>query len=199
MNPTRRGFVFSMLAAGAALGGMFLLGGMFPSSATAADAGAKKSLVVYYSWSGNTRGVAAQIHQKVGGDMMELELVTPYSANYNTCLDEAKRDQAQDARPELKTRIPDISQYDVVYLGYPNWWATIPMPIASLLESYDFSGKTIAPFCSHGGGRLGQSVTDIAKLAPNAQITEGLPVHYRGGNSLERDIANWLIKTGLGA
>ena len=78
-------------------------------------------------------------------------------------------------------------------------WATIPMPIATLLESYDFSGKIIAPFCSHGGGRLGQSVTDIAKLAPKAKITEGLSVHYSGGSSLSRDIDNWLKKNGLGA
>lgn len=188
-----------MLAAGAAIGGSVLLGGTFPKNAIAAEAGDKKSLVIFYSWSGNTRGVAAQIHQKVGGDLVELELTTPYSTNYNTCLDEAKRDQQQGARPELKTRIPDISRYDVVYLGYPNWWATIPMPIASLLEAYDFSGKTIAPFCSHGGGRLGQSVTDIAKLAPSARITEGLSVHYSGGSSLSRDIDSWLGKNGLGA
>ena len=122
-------------------------------------------MVIFYSWSGNTRGIAAQIHKKVGGDLIELELVKPYSTNYNTCLDEAKRDQERGARPELKNRIPDMNQYDVVYLGYPNWWATIPMPIATLLETYDFTGKTIAPFCSHGGGRLGQSLTDIAKLA----------------------------------
>lgn len=199
MSTTRRGFVFSMLAAGAAVGGAVLLGGSFPRNAMAAEAGGKKSLVIFYSWSGNTRGVAAQIHQKVGGDLMELELAKPYSTHYNTCLDEAKRDQERDARPELQTRIPDINQYDVVFLGYPNWWATIPMPIATLLETYDFSGKIVAPFCSHGGGRLGQSVTDIAKLAPRAKITEGLSVHYSGGSSLPRDIDAWLRKNGLGA
>lgn len=199
MNITRRGFVFSMLAAGAAVGGSLLLSGAVPTNAGAAEAGGKKALVIFYSWSGNTRGVAAQIHRQVGGDLVELELVKPYSTNYNTCLDEAQRDQNQDARPELKIKIADISQYDVVYLGYPNWWATIPMPIATLLESYDFTGKTIAPFCSHGGGRLGQSVTDIAKLAPKAKITEGLSVHYSGGSSLSRDIDNWLRKNGLGA
>lgn len=199
MKIHRRGFIFSMLAAGAVIGGSALLGGTFPQNAIAAQPGGKKVLVIFYSWSGNTKGIAAQIHQKVGGDMVELELVKPYSANYNTCLDEAQRDQKQDARPELKTKIADIGQYDVVYLGYPNWWATIPMPIASLLESYDFTGKIIAPFCSHGGGRLGQSVTDIAKLAPRAKITEGLSVHYSGGSSLSRDIDNWLRKNGLGA
>lgn len=199
MKITRRGFVISILAAGAAITGSLLVGGAFPKNAIAAEAGGKKALVIFYSWSGNTRGVATEIHKKVGGDLIELELVKPYSTNYNTCLDEAQRDQRAEARPELKTKIADISQYDVVYLGYPNWWATIPMPIATLLESYDFSGKTIAPFCSHGGGRLGQSVTDIAKLAPGAKITEGLSVHYSGGSSLSRDIDNWLQKNGLGA
>lgn len=199
MNITRRDFVVSILAAGAAATGSLIVGGAFSKNALAAEAGGKKSLVIFYSWSGNTRGIAAQIHQKVGGDLVELELVKPYSSNYNTCLDEAKRDQEQDIRPELKTKIADMSRYDVVYLGYPNWWATIPMPIATLLESYDLTGKIIAPFCSHGGGRLGQSVTDIAKLAPRAKITEGLSVHYSGGSSLSRDIDDWLRKNGMGA
>lgn len=199
MKMNRRNFVFTIFAAGAAVTGSLLIGGAFPQNAIAAEAGGKKALVIFFSWSGNTRGVAAEIHKKVGGDMVELELIKPYSTNYNTCLDEAQRDQNQDARPELKTKIADMGQYDLVYLGYPNWWATIPMPIATLLESYDFSGKTIAPFCSHGGGRLGQSVTDIAKLAPGAKITEGLSVHYSGGSSLSRDIDNWLQKNGLGA
>lgn len=198
MDITRRGFVFSMLAAGAAIGGSGITGGAFPKNALAAEAGGKKALVVFYSWSGNTRGIAAQIHQKVGGDLIELELVKPYSTHYNTCLDEAKRDQEHDVRPELKTNIADISRYDVVYVGYPNWWATIPMPIATLLATYDFSGKIIAPFCSHGGGRLGQSVTDIAKLAPKAKITAGLSVHYSGGSSLSHDIDTWLDKNGPG-
>lgn len=198
MKITRRDFVFSMFAAGAAIGSSVIMEGVYPKNALAAEAGGKKALVIFYSWSGNTKSIAAQIHQKVGGDMIELELIKPYSKNYNTCVDEAKRDKEQGARPELKTRIADISRYDVVYLGYPNWWATIPMPIATLLETYEFSGKTIAPFCSHGGGRLGQSVTDIAKLAPRAKITEGLSVHNSGGASLARDIDNWLKKNGLG-
>lgn len=75
---------------------------------------------------------------------------------------------------------------------YPNWWASIPMPIASFLEEYDFSGKTIIPFCSHGGGRFGQSLTAIAKLAPDAAMGEGLSVHYSGGAGLAEDIKAWL-------
>ena len=112
-------------------------------------------------------------------------------------LSESIIDQEREARPALKTKIENLAQYDTILLGYPNWWASIPMPIATLLESYDFSGKTIAPFCSHGGGRLGQSLTAIAKLAPKSKLTPGLSVHYGGGSSLDRDIDKWLAKNGL--
>jgi flavodoxin len=154
-------------------------------------------LVVYFSWGGNTRSIAKEIHQKAGGDIFEIELVRPYSSNYNTCLDEAKRDQETQARPALKTHVADMGKYDVIFLGYPNWWASIPMPIASFLEEYDLSGKTIIPFCSHGGGRLGQSVSAIAKLSPRSKILEALSVHYGGGSSLRNDISAWLRKIGI--
>ena len=85
-----------------------------------------------------------------------------------------------------------MADYDTIIVGYPNWWASIPMPIATFLESYDLSGKRIIPFCSHGGGRLGQSVSAISKLAPASDIGEALSVHYRGGSSLDRNIDDWL-------
>lgn len=188
--------MMTILAAAAAIGGSAIMGNT--GTAFAAQPGGNKTLVVFFSWSGNTRDIAGRIHQKVGGDLVELELLKPYSSNYNSCLDEAKRDMEQGNRPELKTRIANLERYSTVFLGYPNWWATIPAPIASLLEQYDFSGKTILPFCSHGGGRLGQSVTDIAKLAPRAAIKEALSVHYGGGSSLNRDIDAWLGKAGIG-
>ena len=154
-------------------------------------------LVAYFSWSGNTRGIARLLHRKVGGDLIEIELATPYSQDYNTCLDQAKRDQERAARPELKTRIVDMARYDVIFLGYPNWWASIPMPIAAFLEQYDLSGKTLIPFVSHGGGRLGQSVTDIAKLCPSSKIVEALSVRYSGGSSLSGDMDAWLDRVGM--
>jgi flavodoxin len=140
--------------------------------------GSQKILVAYFSWGGNTRGIAQQIQARAGGDIFEIECVTLYSSNYNTCLEEAQRDQRAQARPPLKTHVANMAQYDVIILGYPNWWASIPMPIASFLEEYDLSGKTIIPFCSHGGGRFGQSLTAIAKLAPRAKIGDALSVHY---------------------
>jgi len=151
-----------------------------------------KVLIAYFSWGGNTRGIAEEIQTQTGADLFEIELVNPYSSDYNTVLDETQRDQNEQARPELATHVENMEEYDTIILGYPNWWASIPMPIASFLEEYDFSGKTIILFCSHGGGRFGQSLTAIAKLAPDATMGEALSVHYSGGSSLSGDITEWL-------
>ena len=81
--------------------------------------------------------------------------------------------------------------------GYPNWWASIPMPIATFLENYDLSGKTIIPFCSHGGGRFGQSLTAIVKLAPSSKMGTPLSIHYGGGSSMPSDVSEWLKTNGV--
>lgn len=154
-------------------------------------------LIAYFSWSGNTENAAGIIREKTGADTIELNPVEPYSSNYNEVLDEAQQDMNNDARPALANHVENMEQYDTILLGYPNWWATIPMPVASFLEEYDFSGKTIIPFCSHGGGEFGQSITDISKLAPNSKIGEGLSIHYSGGSSLESDIDMWLETNGI--
>ncbi len=151
-----------------------------------------KILIAYFSWSGNTQGIAEEIRKQTGADIFEIEPEKPYSESYNTVLREAQRDQRRQARPKLKNHVKNFGEYDIIMLGYPNWWASIPMPIASFLEEYDFSGKKIMPFCSHGGGRFGQTLTAIAKLAPNASIMKGLSVHYSGGSRLNNDIKTWL-------
>ena len=156
-----------------------------------------KVLIAFFSWGGNTKGIAEEIQSQTGTDLFEIELVHPYSSDYNTVLDEAQRDQNAQARPEIKNHVENMEQYDTIILGYPNWWASIPMPIASFLEEYDFSGKTIIPFCSHGGGRFGQSLTAIAKLAPDAVMGEALSVHYSGGSSLSSDVSEWLKTNGI--
>lgn len=155
------------------------------------------TLIVFFSWGGNTKGIAQEIQSQTGADLFEIELVHPYSDDYDTVLDEAQRDQNEQARPEIKNHVENMDQYNTIILGYPNWWASIPMPIASFLEEYDLSGKTIVPFCSHGGGRFGQSLTAIAKLAPQSELAEGLAVSYSGGSSLSDDIAEWLEKNGV--
>ncbi|MFR1479266.1 MAG: flavodoxin [Hydrogeniiclostridium mannosilyticum] len=156
-----------------------------------------KVLIAYFSWGGNTAGIAEEIQSQTGADLFEITLVNPYSTDYNTVLDEAQRDQNEQARPELATHVENMDEYDTILLGYPNWWASIPMPIASFLEEYDFTGKTIIPFCSHGGGRFGQSLTAIAKLVPDAVMGEALSVHYSGGDSLPDDITEWLESNGI--
>ena len=156
-----------------------------------------KVLIAYFSWSGNTEGIAQEIKKQTGADIIEIAPVKAYSSDYNTVLMEAQEDQHKQARPELVNHLENMDDYDTILLGYPNWWASIPMPIASFLEEYDFAGKRIIPFCSHGGGRFGQSITAIAKLAPKADIGEGLSVHYSGGSELPDDVSEWLSRNGI--
>ena len=154
-------------------------------------------LIAYFSWGGNTRGIAKEIQRQTGAELFEIQMVTPYSTDYNTVLDQTQEAQSAQDRPQLSTHVEDMSQYDTIILGYPNWWASIPMPIASFLEEYDFSGKTIVPFCSHGGGRFGQSLTAITKLVPDAVLGEGLAVSYSGGSGLSDDVAAWLKENNI--
>ncbi len=154
-------------------------------------------LIAYFSWGGNTRGIVAEIQSQTGAELFEIQMTTPYSTDYNTVLDQAQEAQNAQDRPELSTHVEDMDQYDTIILGYPNWWASIPMPVASFLEEYDFSGKTIIPFCSHGGGRFGQSLTAITKLAPDAVLGEGLAVSYSGGSGLSGDVTAWLEENNI--
>ena len=149
-------------------------------------------LIAYFSWGGNTQGIAEEIQAQTGAELFEIQMVEPYSTDYNTVLEQAQQDQNAQARPELSTHVEDMEQYDTILLGYPNWWASIPMPVASFLEEYDFTGKTIVPFCSHGGGRFGQSLTAITKLVPEAVLGEGLAISYSGGSGMPDDVAAWL-------
>lgn len=166
--------------------------GVVGGSGAAGGAASGETLVVYFSWSGNTRLIAQEVASQLGVEAVELVCEQPYSTDYNTCLDEAQRDQNQQARPALVTRIDDMDRYGTVYVGYPNWWASIPMPIATFLESYDLSGKKIRPFCSNGGGGLGQSVAAISKLVPTAHVGQGLSIYYTGGSEMPQQVANWI-------
>ena len=156
-----------------------------------------KMLIAFYSWGGNTRRIAHEIQSQTGADLIELTMVDPYSDNYSTVLMEAQEAQHRQDRPELAVHVDNMDEYDVILLGYPNWWASIPMPIATFLESYDFSGKQIIPFCSHGGGRFGQSLTAIAKLAPNADMGQALAINYSGGAAMPGDVSAWLDANGI--
>lgn len=154
----------------------------------------KKILIAYFSHSGNTREVANQIHKIVGGDIFEIVSIQPYPDDYDECVDRARKELDAGAKPALKTKVKDIKSYDLVFIGYPNWWGTFPRPVFTFLSEYDLSGKTIAPFCTHEGSRLGRSVGDITKLCPKSEILEGLAVRGSTVKSAQADVAAWLRK-----
>ena len=156
-----------------------------------------KALVVYFSESGNTRGIAERIHSLIDCDLVEIEMEEPYSDSYSTLLEQAEQDLIANARPALHTRIDNMDEYSTILLGYPNWYAILPMPVYTFLESYDFSGKRIIPFCSHGNGMMGETVSNICKTCPDADVRQALSVTYSGGNSLENEIRSWLEEHGL--
>lgn len=126
---------------------------------------------------GNTEIVADMIQKETGADVFRIDPVVKYAVDYNACIAEAKEDQRRDARPELSQYLDSIDEYDTIYLGYPNYWGTMPMAVFTFLEKYDFSGKTIKPFCTHEGSGMGRSESDIRKLCSSAKVEKGLAIH----------------------
>lgn len=110
---------------------------------------------------GNTEQAARILEKITGADMFKIEPIQPYSKDYNICISQAQEDQLRNARPELTHYPESIDQYDMIYLGYPNYWGTMPMQVFTFLEHFDFSGKTICPFCTHEGSGIGRSEADI--------------------------------------
>lgn len=151
-----------------------------------------KILVAYFSYSGNTQKVADLVAEKTGGELVRIETVTPYSEDRDEVLDVAQNEQAENARPELSTKVENMDDYDTVFIGYPNWWGSMPMAICSFLEGYDFTGKTIVPFCTHGGSALGSSESDIAALVPNSTMLEGLAIRDSNVDNADSDVEEWL-------
>ena len=150
-----------------------------------------RTLIVYFSQTGNTEGLANLIHEISGADIFRLERATPYSSSSNGPIlyGEALNELRTEAVPELK-EYPNIDQYDTILLGYCNWWSSVPACVRTFLMRNDLSGKTIVPFCSMGGGHFGQTISAIAKLAPNSVIKEGLEVTYSSYDRTE--IQAWL-------
>lgn len=158
----------------------------------------KKVLIAYYSLrNGNTRVVAEQIKNNVGGDIFRIETVQTYPAEYRAVTEQAKKELESGFRPPLKTQIPDFDQYDIVYIGSPNWWGTIAPAVMTFLESYNFSGKTILPFITHEGSRMGRSEADIKKFCPGAVVLNGLPVRGANVNNADGDVQKWLRDNGM--
>nr|WP_320039129.1 flavodoxin [uncultured Bacteroides sp.] len=153
---------------------------------------AKKILVVYFSHSGNTRVIANQIKELTSGDIFEIQPAKAYPSDYQVCVDQAKKEINANYKPALKTKLKSISSYDIIFVGSPCWWATMAPPVATFLSSYDFTGKTIVPFMTHEGSRMGRYASDIKKLCPKAKILEGLPVRGSNVKEAKGDVNKWL-------
>ena len=170
-----------------------------------------KSLIAYFSRKGNnyvggsivnlpignTEVIAKKIQELTGSDMFEIKTVKSYPEDYTETTNVAKEELSNNSRPELTEIVDDIDSYDVIYIGYPNWYGTMPMAVFTFLESYDFSGKTIIPYCTHEGSGLGQSVRDIKKLCPNSRVLDGLAIKGGSVNRNQNDVSAWLHKLGI--
>jgi len=146
---------------------------------------------------GNTEVVAKIIQEMTGGNLFHIEAVNSYPKDYTETTEVAQDELRANARPELTNHVENMDSYDVVFLGYPNWWGTMPMPVFTFLEKYDFSGKTIIPFCTHEGSGLGHSEKDIANLCPKATLLKGLAINGSRVNAAKKDVTNWVDKTGI--
>jgi len=162
---------------------------------TDTGSGGKKVLIVYYSYSGNTRKVAHDIHRVVGGDVVEIEPLEPYPGSYNAVVEQAKQELQAGFLPRLKKNAGDVASYDTVFVGSPNWWHTIAPPVKTFLAGTDLSGKKIIPVVTHGGGGLGRSARDIAGLCPNSIIQESLAVYGADVKAAQTWLAaNWQVQ-----
>ena len=182
-----------------------------------ASNGDQNVLVAYFSWAdnavlaedvdavaspsvippGNVQQLAGWVQEETGGDLFSIRVTDPYPSDWDECLERANEERAEEARPELVENVENIDQYDTVFLGYPNWWADLPMPLYTFFEEYDFSGKTIIPFNSHNGSRFSNTISTIQELEPEATVIEdGFTINERQVPDAAGDIADWLDEIG---
>lgn len=154
-------------------------------------------LIAYFSRTGNTEQIANMIHAKVGGDMFKIESKTPYSDDYNTVLNQAQKEQRSNARPELASYVDNMDGYDIVFIGYPNWWNDTPMSVLTFLERYNFSGKKVIPFCTHGGGGSGKSFSSIKTAASGADVLTGFSIQGSNASNAQSSVEKWLEGLGI--
>lgn len=166
------------------------------------------TLIVYFSrkgenyWNGsiknlekgNTEIVSEMIADITGGDLFQVETVKEYPADYYECIDEAKKELQNGARPELKKYMDSLDGYDTVYVGYPNWWGTMPMAMFTFLERCDLSGKRIFPFCTNEGSGMGGSERDLKRICKGAVVEKGLSIHGAEAADSRSKVENWVKK-----
>jgi flavodoxin len=165
-----------------------------PARAAVTGTDGKKALIIYFSRSGNTREVAHQIHERVGGEIIELQTVEPYPEDYEAVKEQAMKELNSGLKPELKTKVEKIGYYDIIFVGTPIWWGTIAGPVKTFLSEYELTGKTVVPFITHAGSSLGRSVTDMAALCPNSTFLDGLAVWGKSAKTAQNEVAGWLRK-----
>jgi len=143
---------------------------------------------------GNTEVAAKKIQKLTGSDIFQIRTVKSYPEDYTEATNVAQKEQKENARPELAEKVNDMDSYDVIYIGYPNWYGTMPMAVFTFLEAYDFSGKTIVPFCTHEGSGMGSSERDIKRLCPKAKVLSGLAIRGGSVERADKEIKNWIKK-----
>jgi flavodoxin len=170
-----------------------------------------KLLIAYYSRTGsnyvngsisnltigNTAVIAEKIQKLTGGTLFEIRTIKEYPLDYIETTKVSKDELRNNARPELSTHLTDLEHYDIIYLGYPNWWGTMPMAVFTFLESYNFQGKTIVPFCTHEGSGKGKSENDIRRLCPKSIVLPGIAVYGSSVTKADKEISEWLRKQNL--
>ena len=146
---------------------------------------------------GNTEVIAKMIREMTGGDLFRIEPVKAYPTDYTETTEVAKKELNANARPKLRDHLETITPFTAIFLGYPNWWGTMPMPVCTFLEQYDLSGKTIAPFCTHEGSGVGRSISDLKKMCPHSTILKGIAI--RGGDvgNARDEVSGWLQELGM--
>lgn len=145
---------------------------------------------------GNTESAALEIQTQVGGDLFAIKTVQTYPVSHSDCSAIAEEEMRSDARPELSTHVENMEDYEIIYIGFPIWWYQEPMAIRTFLEEYDFSGKTIVPFCTTLGAGVEESVDNIKTLCPDATILDGLTLRT-GRDSFSESVAEWLEEIGI--
>ena len=189
-------------AAGAAAGSSILIAYFtMPEDVdpAGADAVAGASIVVRDGEIlGNVEYMAQTIQQAVGGDLLRIETAEEYPLEHEALVDFAAEEQEAGARPALATQIENLEQYDTIFLGYPNWWGDMPQALYTFLESYDLSGKTIIPFCPHGGSGFSRTQSTIAELQPEATVREdGLTLSRNDVADSAEQVTAWAQGLGL--
>lgn len=146
---------------------------------------------------GSTRYVATVISKHTGGDLFEIKTARTYPGSHKALIDAAKKEADSKARPKLATHIKNLKSYDVIFVGFPNWWYDMPMPLYSFFDEYDFSGKTIIPFYTHGGSRFSDAIASIRKLEKRATVLDGYAISRDRVSGSEAGILKWLEKIGM--